>query len=103
MRRKPKGLAADLKADKSLMENKESLQSLVSQGFIPQESPEGTEIFATGGETLIGTQAGVKYLLRFGEAVANEALAMKLQKEVACDVIYWFPPYSTNRNSQLPT
>lgn len=71
VRRKPKGLAADLKADKSLMENKESLQSLVSQGFIPQESPEGTEIFATGGETLIGTQAGVKYLLRFGEAVAN--------------------------------
>lgn len=71
VRRKPKGLAADLKADKSLMENKESLQSLVSQGFIPQESAEGTEIFATGGETLIGTQAGVKYLLRFGEAVAN--------------------------------
>ena len=71
VRRKPKGLAADLKADKSLMENKESLQSLVSQGFIPQESAEGTEIFATGGETLIGTQAGVKYLLRFGEVVAN--------------------------------
>jgi len=71
VRRKPKGLAADLKADKSLMENKESLQSLVSQGFIPQESGEGTEIFATGGETLIGTQVGVKYLLRFGEAVAN--------------------------------
>jgi hypothetical protein len=71
VRRKPKGLAADLKADKSLMENKESLQSLVSQGFIPQESATGTEIFATGGETLIGTQEGLKYLLRFGEAVTN--------------------------------
>jgi hypothetical protein len=69
--RKPKGLAADLKADKSLMENQESLQSLVSQGFIPQESPTGTEIFATGGETLVGTEDGVKYLLRFGESVAN--------------------------------
>lgn len=71
VRRKPTGLAADLKADKSLMENQESLQSLVSQGFIPQESAGGTEIFATGGETLIGTQDGVKYLMRFGEAVAN--------------------------------
>jgi hypothetical protein len=71
VRRKPTGLAADLKADKSLMENKESLQSLVSQGFIPQESPAGTEIFATGGETLVGTQNGVKYLLRFGEVVTK--------------------------------
>ncbi len=71
VRRKPTGLAADLKADKSLMENKESLQSLVSQGFIPQEGPNGTEIFATGGETLVGTQMGVKYLLRFGETVTK--------------------------------
>ncbi|MCA9131894.1 MAG: DUF4340 domain-containing protein [Planctomycetales bacterium] len=71
VRRKPKGLAADLKADGSLMGNKESLQSLVNQGFIPQESGKTTEIFATGGETLVGTQAGVKYLLRFGEVVAD--------------------------------
>lgn len=76
VRRKPTGLAADLKADKSLMENKESLQSLVSQGFIPQEGPDGTEIFATGGETLVGTAAGVKYLLRFGESVANLSSAV---------------------------
>lgn len=81
VRRKPKGLAADLKADKSLMENKESLQSLVSQGFIPQESSEGTEIFATGGETLIGTQAGVKYLLRFGEAAANLSTGTQVEGE----------------------
>ena len=76
VRRKPTGLAADLKADKSLMENKESLQSLLSQGFIPQEGPDGTEIFATGGETLVGTAAGVKYLLRFGESVANLSSAV---------------------------
>lgn len=76
VRRKPTGLAADLKADKSLMDNKESLQSLVSQGFIPQEGPDGTEIFATGGETLVGTAAGVKYLLRFGESVANLSSAV---------------------------
>jgi hypothetical protein len=71
VRRKPTGLAADLKADKSLMDNKESLKSLYSQGFFPQEGPNGPEIYATGGETLVGTQDGVQYLLRFGEAVAK--------------------------------
>ncbi len=76
VRRKPTGLAADLKADQALMANKDSLQSLVSQGFIPQEGPDGTEIFATGGETLVGTAAGVKYLLRFGESVANLSSAV---------------------------
>ena len=71
VRRKPKGLAADLKADKSLMENKESLKSLYEQGFFPQEGPNGPEIYATGGETIVGTQDGVQYVLRFGEAVAK--------------------------------
>ena len=71
VRRKPNGLAADLKADKSLMENTESLQSLYDQGFFPQERPDGVEIFATGGETLVGTDDGVKYLLRFGEATTK--------------------------------
>ena len=71
VRRKPKGLAADLKADKSLMENKESLKSLYDQGFFPQEGPNGPEIYATGGETIVGTQNGVQYVLRFGEAVAK--------------------------------
>ncbi len=71
VRRKPKGLAADLKADKKLMENKESLKSLYDQGFFPQEGPNGPEIYATGGETIVGTQDGVQYVLRFGEAVAK--------------------------------
>jgi Domain of unknown function (DUF4340) len=71
VQRKPKGLAGDLKADKSLMENKESLKSLYEQGFFPQETPTGPEIYATGGETLIGTQAGVRYMLRFGDAEAK--------------------------------
>ena len=71
VRRKPTGLAADLKADKSLMENKESLKSLYDQGFFPQEGPNGPEIYATGGETIVGTQNGVQYVLRFGEAVAK--------------------------------
>ncbi len=71
VQRKPKGLAADLKADKSLMENKESLKSLFDQGFFPKETPGGFEIFATGGETIVGTQNGVQYVLRFGEVVAT--------------------------------
>ncbi len=66
--RKPKGLAGDLKADKSLMENEESLKSLYEQGFFPQETATGPEIYATGGETLIGTQDGVRYTLRFGDS-----------------------------------
>lgn len=70
VRRKPEGLADDLKADKSLVENQESLNSLYEQGFFPQETPAGIEIFATGGETSLGTSDGVKYLLRFGESDA---------------------------------
>ncbi len=69
--RKPKGLAADLKADQSLMDNNESLQSLYDRGFYPQERPDGIEIFATGGETIVGTKDGVRYLLRFGESTAK--------------------------------
>ncbi|MCA9195360.1 MAG: DUF4340 domain-containing protein [Planctomycetales bacterium] len=71
--RKPQGLAADLKAEKSLMENQESLRSLHEQGFFPQEDPEtgNVEVLASGGETLVATDKGVKYLLRFGEAVAS--------------------------------
>lgn len=71
VRRKPTGLAADLKADKSLFENEDSIKSLQSQGFFPQETPDGVEILATGGETLIGTDEGVQYLLRFGESEAS--------------------------------
>lgn len=69
--KKPKGLAADLKADASLLSNKDSLRSLYQRGFYPQKGPEGDEIFAAGGETIIGTKDSVQYLLRFGEAVAS--------------------------------
>ena len=47
VRRKPLGLAADLKADKSLLDNAESTKSLQDQGFFPMESG---EVFASGGE-----------------------------------------------------
>jgi len=63
VRRKPPGLAADLKADKSLLENEESTANLQSQGFFPMESG---DVYAAGGELLVGTLDGVRYLLRFG-------------------------------------
>ena len=75
VRPKPKGLAADLKADKSLLESDESMISLFEQGFIPQTRGDTTEIYAVAGETLLTTQDGVRYVLRFGEErIANSAL-----------------------------
>jgi hypothetical protein len=71
VKRKPPGLAADLKADKSLLENKESTKSLQSQGFFPME---GGEVYAAGGELIVGSKDGVRYLLRFGN-VRSAALA----------------------------
>lgn len=63
VRRKPLGLAADLKADKSLLENEESTKNLQDQGFFPMESG---DVYSAGGELIVGTKDGVKYLLRFG-------------------------------------
>jgi hypothetical protein len=71
VQRKPKGLAADLKADDSLLNDRESIASLQQQGFFAAAGPDGTEIFAAGGETIVGTDEGVEYLLRFGEATAS--------------------------------
>ncbi len=71
VRRKPLGLAADLKVEKSLEENKESIKSLQDQGFFPQSG----EMYAAGGELLVGTKDGVRYLLRFGNSrVSTSAL-----------------------------
>lgn len=67
VRPKPKGLASDLKADKSLLDSDESMISLFQQGFIPQSQGSTTEIYAVAGETLLTTQDGVRYVLRFGE------------------------------------
>lgn len=70
VRRKPAGLAQDLKADKSLLENKESTKSLQSQGFFPMESG---DVFAAGGELIVGTKEGIRYLLRFGNSIISSA------------------------------
>ncbi len=69
VKRKPEGLASDLKADESLLNDRESVASLQTQGFYPVGDAQGMEIFASGGETIIGTTDGVNYLLRFGEVL----------------------------------
>lgn len=71
VKRKPKGLAADLKADQSLLNDSESIQNLQRQGFYPANGPNGPEIYAAGGETIIGKDNGVQYVLRFGEQTAT--------------------------------
>jgi hypothetical protein len=72
VRRKPLGLAADLKADKSLLENEESTKSLQDQGFFPMESG---DVYSAGGELIVGTKDGIRYLLRFGNTrVSGNAL-----------------------------
>lgn len=79
VRRKPAGLAADLKADKSLLENEESTANLQSQGFFPMESG---DVYAAGGELLVGTKEGIRYLLRFGNTrVSSSAMEDQTESE----------------------
>lgn len=68
VRRKPAGLAENLKADESLLKNKESTASLQRQGFFPMETG---EVFAAGGELIVGTKDGINYLLRFGNSTIS--------------------------------
>ena len=72
--RKPEGMSADLKADKSILENAESLQSLLSNGFIPVQSGNAElEIIASNGELIVDLRDGVQYALRFGKIAGIES------------------------------
>lgn len=82
VRRKPAGLAANLKAEESLMKNPESRKSLQSQGFFPMESG---EVFAAGGELIVGAKDGVRYLLRFGNNVLSSAALEEEAKDKSSD------------------
>ncbi len=70
VRRKPDGLAANLKASDMLLNDKESLASLQSQGFYPTTMRGTPEMFSASGDITIGTTDGVDYELRFGNAFA---------------------------------
>jgi hypothetical protein len=66
--RKPDGMSADLKADRSLVTNAESFQSLIGRGFYPvgEGSDGNVDILAANGEMIVDLKSGVQYVLRFG-------------------------------------
>lgn len=74
VRRKPEGMSADLKADKSLLGNADAVRSLISRGFYPMQGQgsEQAEILATNGELIVDLKDGVEYVLRFGSIAGIE-------------------------------
>lgn len=67
VRRKPAGLAADLKAGEELLGNEEQTESLINSGFYLVPVGDGPrEIHSNEGEIRCGTKEGVEYKLRFG-------------------------------------
>jgi hypothetical protein len=71
--KKPAGLAGDLKGDRSLLSNKESLASLQKRGFFPNPNQQGDSIdfYAKSGELIVTLKDGVQYSLRFGNGTAD--------------------------------
>lgn len=66
--RKPKGLGADLRADKSFTEDNENIASLASRGFYALDGQDGSVDLRSGdGELIVDTKDGVQYVLRFGK------------------------------------
>jgi hypothetical protein len=70
--RKPQGLAANLKADKQLLDDNEKILSLYNMGFVPvQTESGGLDLLSSSGELAVTLKDGVQYLLRFGKAAEN--------------------------------
>ena len=70
--RKPAKLGADLRADKAMMNDIETVSDLLSRGFLPYvdpSNPEQTEILSENGEFICRMESGVEYILRFGKTV----------------------------------
>lgn len=66
--RKPKGIGATLQADAKLVEDEETVRSLVNRGFYPVTigDADTVELMSANGEMRVATKAGVEYVLRFG-------------------------------------
>jgi hypothetical protein len=65
--RKPKGMGADLKADKGFMNDREAMASLIQRGFYPVPvEDDKIDLWSSDGELLIDTKDGVQYVMRFG-------------------------------------
>ena len=73
VKKKPEGLGADLGVDSSLASNVEGLRSLQELGFFPVQNQQGDgiELLSANGEMHVSLQTGVKYVIRFGEIVAD--------------------------------
>lgn len=72
--RKPDGMSENLRANQTLVSNKDALQSLAKRGFYPVPSgPNGeVEILSANGELDVTLSTGVKYILRFGNIAGVE-------------------------------
>lgn len=66
--RKPEGVSETLKASKDLLSDQEAITSLAQRGFYPIDvGTDGqAEILSANGELSVSLEAGVKYVLRFG-------------------------------------
>ena len=66
--RKPDGMSATLRANQSLLTDKDAVSSLAQRGFYPVPSGPGgeVEILSANGELDVALNNGVKYVLRFG-------------------------------------
>ncbi|MEI7458619.1 MAG: DUF4340 domain-containing protein [Pirellula sp.] len=76
--KKPAGLAGDLKGNKTLLSNKESISSLQRRGFFPdpnQKDGDVVDFFSKSGELVVTLKDGVQYLLRFGGPAGAEITA----------------------------
>lgn len=72
VRRKPKGLGADLKAGESFMKDREGVEDLFKRGFYPVRiGKNDPELLSANGEVHVTVKEGVQYVLRFGESLSG--------------------------------
>lgn len=71
VRRKPKGLSANLKASGDFIKSRETVESLASKGFFAAKLDDKVELFSNNGETRVDMKDGVQYVLRFGGAAVD--------------------------------
>ena len=78
VRRKPEGLASDLRAGEELAKNREMVTSLMQRGFYLAETEQGESgIYSNEGEIRCGTKEGVEYVLRFGRIAGTSETEKK--------------------------
>ena len=87
--KKPAGLAADLKGDRSKL-TREVQESLARRGFFPnpnQKDGDVVDFFSKNGELIVTLKDGVQYLLRFGgSASADINAAVEEGKEESVSI-----------------